>query len=722
MGEVSFSINGMHCASCAVSIEKSVLKLKGVKKIGVNFSTKKANVEFDPKKVKIEDIEKAIKDAGYTFGEHEHGKIAKKEEIIYQRNMFLFALVLTIPIFILSFVDMIFSGFSIPYSSYILFVLATPIQFYAGYQFYLGAYRGLKNKSANMDTLIALGTSAAYFYSVAVTFFIDGTVYYDTAVLIITFILLGRWLEAMARGRTSEAIKKLMKLQPKTAKVIRGGKEIKIPIEQVKVNDVVVIRPGERIPVDGIVTSGRSSVDESMITGESIPIWKKKGDKVIGATINKVGTFKFKATKIGKDTMLAQIIRLVEDAQTSKAPIQKLADVVSSYFVPAVMLISVISFLIWYFILGSTFLFAFTTLIAILIIACPCALGLATPTAIIVGTGKGAEQGILIKGGEALETTYKMDTIMFDKTATLTKGKPEVTDTIPLAYDKKMILRISAIAEKNSEHPLGEAIVNKAKERKLMIPDADYFKAITGEGIEARYKSRKILLGTRRLMEKNKIDIRDINEKMLELEDQGKTVVILTINKKVAGLIAIIDTLKKDSASAVKKLQDMGKEIVMITGDNERTAKAIAKQVGIKKVLASVLPGEKADYVKKLQAEGKKVGMVGDGINDAPALTQADVGIAIGSGTDVAIESGDIVLIKDDLRDVVKGIDLSSKTMSKIKQNLFLAFFYNSAAIPIAAGVLYPVIGLLLNPAIAAIAMAMSSVSVVTNSLLLKRA
>ncbi|MBA7665541.1 Copper-exporting P-type ATPase [subsurface metagenome] len=573
-----------------------------------------------------------------------------------------------------------------------------------------------------MNVLVALGTSAAYFYSLAATFFIGGKVYYETAALLITFILLGRMLESIAKGRTSEAIKKLMGLQAKVARVMRGGSETEIPVEEVSVGDIVVIRPGERIPVDGIVKEGFSSVDESMITGESIPIEKKTGDGVIGATLNKSGMLRFEATKVGKDTTLFQIIRLVEEAQGSKAPIQRLADKISGYFVPTVVGIALIAFLIWYFIVGSPFLFALMAAIAVLIIACPCALGLATPTAIIVGTGKGAENGILIRGGESLERAHKLDTIVFDKTGTLTKGEPSLTNIFPAeGWTEKEVLKLAAIAESGSEHPLGEAIVKGARDRGVQVDDADYFSAIPGHGVEAKYKGKRILLGTRMLMRDNDIDIQGIEEELRALESGGKTAVILAQDKDAIGILAVADTLKEYSKAAVQILQKMGLEAIMLTGDNERTAKAIAEQLGINRVLAEVLPQDKRAEIKKLQEEGKMVTMVGDGINDAPALVQADIGIAIGTGTDVAMEAADITLIKGDLRDVVTAIQLSKRTMSKIKQNLFWAFFYNSAGIPIAAGALYPLLGILLRPEIAAFAMAMSSVSVVSNSLLLKR-
>jgi len=605
-------------------------------------------------------------------------------------------------------------------------ILTTPIIF-AGYEFYTKGFRSvIKTRTANMDTLVAVGTGSAFVYSIIATVFIflnntsfgEKDIYFEVAGLLIAFILLGRYLEAIAKGKTSEAIKKLMGLQPKTAIIVKNGKHVKIPISKVKVGDIVLVKPGQKLPVDGIVINGHSSVDESMISGESIPVEKTKGNFVIGATINKTGSFTFKATKIGKDTALAQIIKLVEDAQGSKAPIQKLADTISAYFVPVVVMIAIISSIIW-FLVGAPFTFVLTIFVAVLIIACPCALGLATPTAIIVGTGKGAQRGILYKSAAALQTAHEIRTIVFDKTGTLTKGKPEVTDIFAAGdINEKNILKYAAIAEKNSEHPLGEAIVNKAHEKKLEIEDPTKFNSITGKGITAIFKGKTILLGNRALFNSNQI--KPIEKKLQEFELQGKTAMIIGLDNKVIGIISVADTLKEYSKEAIEELHKLDIKVIMMTGDNQRTAKAIASQVGIELVLAEVLPGEKASEIKKLQ-KSSKVAMVGDGINDAPALVQADIGIGIGSGTDVAIESADIVLIKEDLRDVVAAIKLSRLTMSKIKQNLFWAFFYNTIGIPVAAGALYPITGWLLSPIIAGAAMAMSSVSVVSNSLLLKR-
>jgi Cu+-exporting ATPase len=582
-----------------------------------------------------------------------------------------------------------------------------------------------------MNTLIAVGTSAAYLYSLIVTFgshliMVKGLmldVYFDTSAAIIVLILLGRFLEARAKGRTSEAIKKLIGLQPKTARVLRNGNEVDIPVEEVTPGDIVIVRPGEKIAVDGTVKEGYSSVDESMVTGESLPVEKKAGDTVIGATMNKTGTFKFEATKVGKDTVLSQIIRLVQEAQGSKPPIARLVDVIASYFVPVVIGIAILTFMIWYlFGPHPALTYAFLNFIAVLIIACPCALGLATPTSIMVGTGKGAENGILIRGAEALETAHQLNTIVLDKTGTLTKGEPSVTDIIEgEGFSRKEILTLAASAEKGSEHPLGEAIVKKAKEQNLNLLDPKSFQAIAGQGIEATVDSKEILLGNLKLMEERKVHLNGLSEKAGRLSAEGKTPMFLAVEGEAAGIIAVADTLKENSKEAVEALRQMGLNVVMLTGDNERTARAIAHQIGIDRVLAEVLPEMKAEEVKRLQAEGKRVGMVGDGINDAPALAQADVGIAIGTGTDVAMESSDITLIGGDLRGVVTAIALSRATIRNIRQNLFWAFAYNTILIPVAAGVLFPFWGILLNPIFAAGAMAFSSVTVVTNALRLRK-
>ena len=595
------------------------------------------------------------------------------------------------------------------------FLLATPVQFIIGYRFYKGAYNSLRGGGANMDVLIAMGTSAAYFYSIYNLLIGVHEFYFESAAVIITLILLGKLFEAIAKGKTSEAIKTLMGLQPKTAKVIRDGEEIDLPLEKLQIGDIIVVRPGERVPVDGTIVEGNSALDESMITGESIPVDKTIGDPVIGATINKFGAFKFEATKIGKDTVLSQIIKLVEDAQGSKAPVQRLADKISGIFVPVVVLIAFLAFLGFTFI-GNNFNAGLINAVAVLVIACPCALGLATPTAIMVGTGKAAENGILIKSGEHLERTHKMDTIIFDKTGTITKGEPEVTDILNLNdIDKNELLRIAASVERASEHPLGQSIVQKGIEEKLELTEPESFNSVPGKGLEAKFEGKAVLIGNRRLMNDNNILIGETEENsMLKLEEEGKTAMLISLDGELAGIIAVADQIKETSLQAIKDLQKMGLEVYMITGDNERTARAIAKDIGITNILADVLPEDKADKVEELKAQGKHVGMVGDGINDAPALAAADVGFAIGTGTDVAMEAADITLMRGDLNGVVTAIRLSHRTMKTIKQNLFWAFFYNTIGIPFAA------LGFL-NPMVAGAAMAFSSVSVVTNSLRLKK-
>ncbi len=736
--KTELDIKGMHCASCVLTVEKAIKKVQNVKSVNVNLATEKATVEHEGK-LNIERVKKEVQASGYDILQpgmheagHDHAVMMKENELKDLKNKFILSAVLSSFILLGTYQDFIPFLSIIPKNmmSIILLLLTIPVQFYAGMIFHKIAIKTIRHLNFDMNSLVSIGTTAAFIYSLFVILapgFFSGTslkaeVYFDTAAVIITLILLGRYLEARAKSHTSDAIKKLIGLQAKTATIIRNGKEIKIPIEDVNINDIILVKPGEKIPTDGIVISGYSSVDESMVTGESIPVEKKIKDLVIGSTINKNGVLKIKTTKIGKDTMLAQIIKLVQDAQGSKSPIQRLADKIANVFVPTVVVISILTFLLWYF-LGPDprFNYALLNFIAVLIIACPCAMGLATPTAIMVGTGKGAESGILIKNAEALEIAHKVDTIIFDKTGTLTKGKPEVTDIIALNNHKESdVLLYSAIAEKGSEHPLAEAIVNYAKKLKLKIPDSSKFENIPGHGIKATYKNKHILNGNRRLMTANKISFSSYEKQLAKLEDEGKTATLVAIDKKIVGIIAIADTLKETSKKAVTDLRNLGKQVIMITGDNERTAKAIAKQLGINKVLANVLPHEKSIEVKKLQSTGKKVAFVGDGINDAPALARADLGIAIGSGTDVAIESGSIVLVKNDLQDVVRAIKLSSYTIKKIKQNLFWAFIYNVAGIPLAAGLLYPFTGFLLDPIFAAAAMAFSSVSVVSNSLIMK--
>jgi Cu+-exporting ATPase len=627
-----------------------------------------------------------------------------------------FSMILGMTVFLLAFIPLTLPAFA----GYTLqFLVATPVQFVAGLRFYRGTLDAIRNKSANMDSLIAVGTSTAWFYSTIVTFFPgalpSSEVYFDTASLIIALVLVGRTLEHVAKGRASEAVRRLLDLQPSLTTVIRNEREEQVPVEEVNVGDLILVKPGEKIPVDGEVVEGHSTVDEKMITGESIPVEKKVGDEVIGATINKTGVLKFKATKVGADTTLSQIVNLVEEALSTKAPVERLVDRISSYFVPIVILIAVGAFAGWYLIAGRSFGFALLAFVAVLIIACPCALGIATPIALVTGTGKGAEIGILIKGAEYLERSRRIDTIVFDKTGTLTKGEPSVTDVIPLAdLSDKETLRIAAIAERGSEHPLGEAILRKAEERGLEISDPESFEAIPGYGVKMAFKGSEYLLGNRRLMVEKGIDINEYEDYIKELEGDGKTVVLLASKPRVMGLIAVADLPKEEAKEVVESLTRLGLEVILLSGDNRRTAEAIAKQLGIGKVIAEVLPWEKSEVIKKLQKEGKSVAMVGDGINDAPALAQADLGIAVGSGTDVAKETGGIILIKDDLKDVVTAIKLSRKTLSKVRQNLFWAFAYNATLIPVAA------LGMI-NPILAAGAMAMSSATVVTNTLFLRR-
>lgn len=713
-------IKGMHCASCSTLINRALDKTKGVKKANVNLSTNRATIEFDKNKIDIKKLITVVKSKGYN-AQISHGfdiqkeEKERKKELKNQTLRLIFSSIFAIPALILG---MGFMNNPIPYQNYIMWFLATPIQFYVAWPMYKSAFAALRGKSANMDTLIIMGTSAAYFFSVYVILSGVGHQYFEASAVLITIVLFGRYLEAKAKGKTSEAIKKLIGLKPKNATVIRKRKEVLIKVDDVLEGDIVVVKPGQKIPVDGIIVSGHTSIDESMVTGESIPIEKKKGDLVIGATINKYGSFQFKATKVGSDTTLSQIIKLIQDAQGSKAPIQRFADSVSTYFVPTVLLIAIVTFSSWYFLFNSTFRFALVASVSVLVIACPCALGLATPTAIMVGTGKGAKKGILIKGGEALENAHNIKSIIFDKTGTITKGKPEVTDIIDI--DKKSnVLLIAASIEKGSEHPLAEAIVKKAQDKKIQIKKINNFKAIPGYGITAKLGKTNFSFGNVKLMNTKKINIKKYITQIQKLEEQGKTVMILSNNKDPIGIIAVADTIKETSQKAINMLQKMKIKVYMITGDNKRTATAISKEAGINHVFAEVLPEDKAKYVKKLQKK-HKVAMVGDGINDSPALAQADIGIAMGSGTDVAMESGDIVLMKDDLLDVVKAIKLSNMTMKKIKQNMFWALFYNALGIPVAAGLLYPFTGWLLSPMIAGAAMALSSVSVVSNSLLLK--
>jgi Cu+-exporting ATPase len=715
---VRLAIRGMHCVNCSNTITKALLKTKGVQKAEVNFATEKASVEFDG--LSEQDIINAVKKAGYdaeTLHEYHHNHMKHGDNALKMKKMLLFSIAFAVPALLISMFVMDWS-----YKGIALLALATPVQFVAGYSFYKGAWSALKNKTSNMDTLIAIGTSVAYFYSIFILLTNPmGELYFEVAAVLIALVIFGKYLEANAKGKTSEAISKLIQLSPKKAHVIRKGKEVTISVDDVKVGDIIIVKPGEKIPVDGIIVSGNSSVDESMITGESMPVGKKIGDTVVGATINKFGSFEFKATKVGADTTLSKIIKMVEEAQGSRAPIQRFADRISSIFVPAVILISIATFSAWYFLFGATFSFAIVAAVAVVVISCPCALGLATPTAIIVGTGKGAQNGILIRNGEILETASKVNAIIFDKTGTITKGEPNVTDIVAYEKTEKEILSIASSLEKKSEHPLAVAILKKAKEMKVALKNASNFKVVSGHGIEGHIGGKKILLGNIAMMKKNSVKIpSDILKELHLLENGGKTVIVVAENKKILGLIAIADVVRSTSAEAIEKLKLMNISVYMITGDNERTAKAIAKQVGIENIFFEILPDQKAGYVKKLQKKGLKVAMTGDGINDAPALAQADVGIAMGSGTDVAVETGGIILMKNDLNDVPKALKLSRITLAKIKQNMFFSLIYNILGIPVAAGLLYASFGLLLNPMIAGGAMAMSSVSVVSNSLLLK--
>ena len=736
----TLKIEGMTCAACAKNIERVSKKLPGVIEANVNFATEKLNISFEPSLVRTADIKKAIEKAGYKALEDESNvdmdKEKKEKEIKALWNRFLISAIFGVPLLLVAMVPMIALRLNIMMPDIINpmmhmkgyaileLILVLPIMF-TGKKYFIVGFKSLFRLSPNMDSLISMGTSAAFLYSIFAVYeiLIGNTgyeMYFESAGVILTLITLGKYLESVTKGKTSEAIKKLMGLAPKTAIIIRDDKEVEISIDEVEVGDIVVVKPGEKMPVDGEVVEGTTSVDESMLTGESMPVEKSIGHKIIGASINKNGSIKFKATKVGKDTALAQIITLVENAQGSKAPIAKMADVISSYFVPVVIVLALVSSIAW-LLAGQSVVFSLTIFISVLVIACPCALGLATPTAIMVGTGKGAEYGVLIKSGVALETAHKIQTIVFDKTGTLTEGKPKVTDIVTVeGIEENYLLQIAASAEKGSEHPLGEAIVKGAEEKSLEFKKVESFKAIPGYGIEVSIAGNKIVLGNRKLMVESKISLEKLEEVSNKLAEEGKTPMYIAIENKLSGIIAVADTVKENSKKAIERLHSMGIEVAMITGDNKRTAAAIAAQVGIDIVLSEVLPEDKANEVKKLQAEGKKVAMVGDGINDAPALAQADIGIAIGSGTDVAMESADIVLMRSDLMDVPTALQLSKKTITNIKQNLFWAFGYNALGIPVAMGVLHLFGGPLLNPIIAALAMSFSSVSVLTNALRLK--
>lgn len=733
----TFKVYGMTCSACASRVERVTRKLEGVKDASVNFATEKLTVTVEKNKISYEKLKTTIDKAGYRLVDETNLKTETKEVSESRRlfNRFIISLVFTVPLLIISMGHMI--GMPLlsiinpkinPLNFALVQFVLTLIVMITGYKFYKIGIKNLFKLAPNMDSLISVSTLAAFIYGIfAIYKIIIGDnphdyamhLYFESIATILTLITLGKYLEAVSKGKTSEAIKKLMGLAPKVATVIRDNKEMQVSIEDVEISDIVIVKPGEKIPVDGEVIEGITSVDESMLTGESIPVEKVTGSTVIGASINKNGFIKYKATKVGQDTALAQIIKLVEDAQGSKAPIAKIADVISAYFVPVVISLAIISSVSW-LIAGESFIFSLTIFISVLVIACPCALGLATPTAIMVGTGKGAENGILIKGGEALETTHKIDTIVFDKTGTITEGKPKVTDIITNSISEEELLILAASSEKGSEHPLGEAILNEGRNKNLKLKKIDKFNEIAGQGIDVVIENKNILLGNRKLMIDQNIDITIFNDKVEDLSNQGKTPMYIAINKEIKGIIAVADVVKVSSKKAIETLHKMGIKTVMITGDNENTAKAIAKEVGIDNVLAEVLPEDKAKSIKKLQDENKKVAMVGDGINDAPALAKADIGIAIGSGSDVAIESADIVLIRSDLMDVSKAIKLSKATIRNIKQNLFWAFAYNVLGIPVAMGVLHIFGGPLLNPMIAAAAMSLSSISVLLNALRLK--
>lgn len=746
MDTLNLKLRGMSCASCANNIEEAIRSVAGVRDCNVNFGVEQATIQYDPKRTNLKTIQTAIDAAGYSSypqqdqeiitGEDDAEKNAREAELRTLTRKIIVGAILSTLILIGSISAM--TGLDLPWiraiwldSPWVQLVLTTAVLFWCGADFFKNAWKALKRRAATMDTLVAMGTGAAYFYSLFATVFpgfftsagLMADVYYEAAAVITTLILLGKLFESRAKGQTSEAIRKLIGLQPRDAKVIRDGKEINVPIQEVQIDDVILVRPGEKIPVDGEVIEGVSDVDEGMVTGESLPVKKQPGDEVIGATINKTGSFKFRTTRVGKDTFLSQIVKMVQQAQGSKAPIQRLADQVTGWFVPVVMAIAIASFVIWFNVMGNLTLALITT-VGVLIIACPCALGLATPTSVMVGTGKGAENGILIKGAESLELAHKIQTIVLDKTGTLTQGKPTVTDFVTVNgtanSNELKLLQLAATIERNSEHPLAEAVVRYAQSQQVELTEAKEFAAIAGSGVQGIVLDRLVQIGTQRWMEELNIDTNNFQERKASLEAAGKTAILIAVNGQIQGLMGIADALKPSSAAVVRTLQKLGLEVVMLTGDNRQTADAIAREVGITRVFAEVRPDQKASQIQALQAGGRIVAMVGDGINDAPALAQADVGIAIGTGTDVAIAASDITLISGDLQGIVTAIQLSRATIRNIRQNLFFAFIYNVAGIPIAAGILFPIFGWLLNPIIAGAAMAFSSVSVVSNALRLR--
>jgi Cu+-exporting ATPase len=734
LARATLDVGGMHCASCVSNIEGALASLDGVTEASVNLASERASVAYDPRETSVAELIGAVASVGYSARDGsralEQERAPDESEARARRELraltakLAFASAVGLVLLLLSFV---WSPFSDRATMWLMLALATPVQFWAGWQFYAGAWKVARHGSADMNTLIAVGTSAAYLYSLVATiapgvFEPTGElpdVYFDTAAVIIALILLGRLLEARARAGTTEAIKKLIGLRPRTATVVRDGTELEVAVDDVRPGDEVLVRPGQKVPVDGVVIDGHSTLDESMLTGESVPVEKAQGDEVIGATINKAGSLRFRATKVGEETALAQIIRLVEEAQGSKAPIQRIADRVSARFVPAVIAIALLSLAVW-LLTGSSFASALLAFVAVLIIACPCALGLATPTAIMVGTGRGAEMGILIRGAEALETARELDTVVLDKTGTLTQGQPAVTDVVSADGEAARLLMLAAAAESRSEHPLGEAIVRHARERELDLPRTENFQAAVGHGVTAKVGKTRVVIGSSRRMRELGIDALGVRADAERLEDEGKTAAYVAVDGRAAGVIAIADTVKSEAADAVAALKRLGLEVAMVTGDNRRTAEVIAHQAGIDRVLAEVLPEHKAQEIKRLQDQGRHVAMVGDGINDAPALAQADVGIAIGTGTDIAMEASDLTLVSGDLRGVPRALELSRQTMRTIKQNLVGAFVYNVTLVPVAAGALYPLWGVLLDPILAAAAMAASSVTVVSNALRLR--